>query len=95
MHFRRILDFEQKLRESKDTTMGEVSLCFMLCCVMVCRLGIATKCHVNKCSTACWPVQVRALLVSRTYATREDVSRAVAQAQGAAQVIGTMHDDTI
>ena len=35
--------------------------------------------------------QVRALLVSRTYATREDVSRAVAQAQGAAQVTHTMH----
>merc|ERR550532_868125 len=42
---RRVLGFEQKMKENKDTIMGEV----------------------------------RALLVSRTYATREDLSRAIAQ----------------
>ena len=55
---RRVLGFEQKLKETKDTMMGEV--------------GTSHQ-HLN-CDH-----QVRALLVSRTYATREDLSRAIAQ----------------
>ena len=57
---RRVLGFEQKLKETKDTMMGEVGTSHQ-------HLPL-NRDH-----------QVRALLVSRTYATREDLSRAIAQ----------------